>query len=164
VTIFNLIVYNFFFTEEGKGIDQGKFKFGIKQFYKGRIFTMETSPLPTCLILNFSVSPPTNAASRFLSKVTFHLQDYFSSITCKLPWLKKIIWVIGVRGRTFVSDWRFDNLCGSHLQSHVYFHLELSHWLHYWKMVAIMINYSCIPNFTCQRSEWWSWWVLPSHC
>ena len=33
------------------------------------------------------------------------------------PWLKKIIWVIGVLRRTVVSDWRFDNLCGSHLQS-----------------------------------------------
>ena len=53
VTIFNFIVYNFFFfTEEGKEIDLGKFKFGIKQFYKGRTFTMETSPLSTCLIPN----------------------------------------------------------------------------------------------------------------
>ena len=34
-----------------------------------------------------------------------------------VPWLKKIIWVIGVLRRTVVSDWRFDNLCGSHLQS-----------------------------------------------
>jgi len=34
-------------------------------------------------------------------------------------WLKKIIWVIGVLRRTVVSDWRFDNLCGSHLQSQV---------------------------------------------
>ena len=32
-------------------------------------------------------------------------------------WLKMIIWVIGVLGRTVVGDWRFDNLCGSHLQS-----------------------------------------------
>ena len=36
-----------------------------------------------------------------------------------LPWLKKIIWVIGVLRGTVVSDWRFDNLCGSHLQSQV---------------------------------------------
>ena len=32
---------------------------------------------------------------------------------------KKIIWVIGVLRRTVVSDWRFDNLCGNHLQSKV---------------------------------------------
>ena len=32
-------------------------------------------------------------------------------------WLKKIIWVIGVLRKTVVSDGRFDNLCGSHLQS-----------------------------------------------
>ena len=32
-----------------------------------------------------------------------------------IPWLKKIIWVMGVLRRTVVSDWRFDNLCGSHL-------------------------------------------------
>ena len=37
----------------------------------------------------------------------------------EIPWLKKIIWVIGVLKRTVVSDWRFDNLCGSHLQSQV---------------------------------------------
>ena len=36
-----------------------------------------------------------------------------------IPWLKKIIWVIGVLRRTVVSDRRFDNLCGSHLQSQV---------------------------------------------
>ena len=44
---------------------------------------------------------------------------------CQLPemkmdsWLKKIIWVIGVLRRTVVSDWRFDNLCRSHLQTQV---------------------------------------------
>ena len=38
-----------------------------------------------------------------------------------IPWLKKIIWVIGVLRRTVVCDWRFDNLCGSHLQSQVIF-------------------------------------------
>ena len=36
-----------------------------------------------------------------------------------IPWLKMIIWVIGVLRRTVVSDWRFDDLCGSHLQSQV---------------------------------------------
>ena len=36
-----------------------------------------------------------------------------------IPWLKKIIWVIGVLRRTVVIDWCFDNLCGSHLQSQV---------------------------------------------
>ena len=35
----------------------------------------------------------------------------------KIPWLKKIIWLIGVLRRTVVSDWIFDNLCGSYLQS-----------------------------------------------
>ena len=34
-----------------------------------------------------------------------------------VPWLKKIIWAIGVLGRTVVRNWRFDNLCRSHLQS-----------------------------------------------
>ena len=33
------------------------------------------------------------------------------------PWLKKIIWVIWVLRKTVVCDWRFDKLCGSHLQS-----------------------------------------------
>ena len=37
-----------------------------------------------------------------------------------LPSLKKIIWVIGVLRRTVVGDWRFDNLCGSHLQSQLF--------------------------------------------
>ena len=36
-----------------------------------------------------------------------------------IPWWKKMIWVIGVLRRTAVGDWRFDNLCGSHLQRQV---------------------------------------------
>ena len=36
-----------------------------------------------------------------------------------IPWLKKMIWVTGVLRGTVVSDWRFDNLSGSHLQSHL---------------------------------------------
>ena len=43
------------------------------------------------------------------------IKELYLSVT----WLKKIIWVIGVLRRTVVSDWRFDNLCGSHLQSQV---------------------------------------------
>ena len=42
-----------------------------------------------------------------------------------VPWLKKIIWVIGALRRTVVIDWRFDNLCRSHLQSQV---VELVSW------------------------------------
>ena len=48
--------------------------------------------------------------------------NQFSPAFCLLPWLKKIIWVIGVLRRTVVSDWRSDNLCGSHLQSQVFPH------------------------------------------
>ena len=33
-----------------------------------------------------------------------------------ISWLKKIIWVIGVLGRTVVSDWCFTNLWGSQLR------------------------------------------------
>ena len=48
------------------------------------------------------------------------LRDFevFAGTSC-IPWLKKIIWVIGVLRRTVVIDWRFDNLCGSHLQGQV---------------------------------------------
>ena len=45
-----------------------------------------------------------------------------------LLWLKKIIWVIAFLRRTVVSDWRFDNMCGSHLLSltlMTLFHLSL---------------------------------------
>ena len=37
-----------------------------------------------------------------------------------LPCSKKIIWVIGVLRRTVVCNWRFDNLCRSHLD-HAYY-------------------------------------------
>ena len=37
----------------------------------------------------------------------------------RVPWLKNIIWVIGVLRSTVVSDWCFDILCGSHLLSQV---------------------------------------------
>ena len=43
----------------------------------------------------------------------------FTHTLLNIAWLKKIIGVIGVLTRTVVSDWRFDNLCGSHLQSQV---------------------------------------------
>jgi len=36
-----------------------------------------------------------------------------------IPWLQKIIWVIGVLRRTVVGDWHFDNPYGSHLQGHL---------------------------------------------
>ena len=36
-----------------------------------------------------------------------------------LPWLKMIIWVTAVLRRTVVCNWRFDNLCRSHLQTQV---------------------------------------------
>ena len=58
--------------------------------------------------------------------VKFLLLSLFLSLTLlrkwfeprsNIPWLKKIIWVIGVLRRTVVSDWRFDNLCEGHLQS-----------------------------------------------
>ena len=41
------------------------------------------------------------------------------TISSTIPSLKKIIWVIGVLRRTAVWDWRFINMCGSHLQSQV---------------------------------------------
>ena len=57
-----------------------------------------------------------NNNNKFLSTSTEWLSygDYNN-----LPWLKKIIWVIGVLRRTVVINWRFDNLCESHLQSRV---------------------------------------------
>ena len=51
----------------------------------------------------------------------FEFEIWIWNVTNEMivPWLKKIIWVIGVLRRTVVSDWRFYNLCGSHLQSQV---------------------------------------------
>ena len=48
-----------------------------------------------------------------------HLFEAVATNKKDKPWLKKIIWLIGVLRRAVVSDWRFDNLCGSHLQSQV---------------------------------------------
>ena len=47
-----------------------------------------------------------------VSSVVIMIRELF------VPWLKKIIWLTGVR-RTVVGDWRFEDLCGSHLQSQV---------------------------------------------
>jgi len=33
--------------------------------------------------------------------------------------VKKIMWVVGVLGRTVVGDWRFDGLCGGRLRGRV---------------------------------------------
>ena len=46
------------------------------------------------------------------------LQRYCSGLASQAL-VEKVIWVIGVLRRTVVIDWRFDNLCGSHLQSQV---------------------------------------------
>jgi len=53
----------------------------------------------------------------FTKLIIVRTADYINSIF--FSWLKKIIWVIGVQRRTVVTDWCFDNLCGSHLQSQV---------------------------------------------
>ena len=51
-------------------------------------------------------------------QIIFALRKWFETRS-NTPWLKKILWVIGVLRKTVVSDWRFDNLCRSHLQSQV---------------------------------------------
>ena len=55
-----------------------------------------------------------------ISMPNFSSSDVFSSTNLyqSLPWLKKIIWVIGVPRRTVVCDWRFHNLCGGWLSKH----------------------------------------------
>ena len=74
--------------------------------------------------MNFSISTTCHCHVFFLLLCVFEHGRYIWN-TCnkrvKIPWLKKIIWVIGVLRRTvaFVSDWRFDNLCRSHLKSQV---------------------------------------------
>ena len=56
------------------------------------------------------------AAVVIMNGMTFSLGGQNINI---IPWFKMIIWVIGVLRRTVVCDWRFDNLCGCHLQSQV---------------------------------------------
>ena len=46
--------------------------------------------------------------TKYMSKQSHNLNATNINL---LPWLKKIIWVIGVLRRTVVIDWRFDNLC-----------------------------------------------------
>ena len=63
-----------------------------------------------CLVFSSSHLSPTDDTCR---------HHKFDETLNLRPWLKKIIWVVGVLRKTVVSDWRFDNLCGSHLQSQV---------------------------------------------
>ena len=58
-----------------------------------------------------SVWPGLNSTSKFIRR-------WFEPRR-EIPWLKKIIWVAGALRGTVVGDRRFDNLCGSHLQSQV---------------------------------------------
>ena len=69
-------------------------------------------------------------------------RDSVSFVRLKwIPWLKMIIWVNGVLRRTVFGDWRFDNLCGSHLQSLV---IDFSHWS-YLPMATLSIDRSHHP-------------------
>ena len=84
-----------------------------------------------------------------------------------IPWLKKIIWVIGVLRQTVVREWRFDNLCGSHLQSQVMQHVKdhIWHWLYsmtlldYWpiKILALApfsgMNYPLFLYYVNQKVD-----------
>ena len=53
-----------------------------------------------------------------LTRTTLVLRKWFEPRS-NIPWLKKIIWVIAGLTRTDVSDWGFNKLCGSPLQSQV---------------------------------------------
>ena len=67
-------------------------------------------------MLSFSSKKPYAEIGMFRAlESTFIFKRNFQ---VSIPWLKKILWVIGVL-RRIVSDWRFDNLYGNHLQSQV---------------------------------------------
>ena len=67
-----------------------------------------------------------------------------------IPWLKKVIWVIGVLRRTVVCDWRLDNLCGSYLQCQV---IVLVSWKFYLLANQIAHQGFCIFNWL----RLWRW-------
>ena len=83
----------------------------IKKKWLGKLSRLHNSPHETIWSL---------VATKYISNTKrariLYLRKWFEPRS-NIPWLKKIIWVIGVLSRTVVSDWRFDNLCGSHLQS-----------------------------------------------
>ena len=98
----------------------------LRQFFFSSIHTAMPSLVLQDLDFTFALSYHLCAYflfTLFLSAV-FCLQ-YNSQIRkwfeprSDIPWLKRIIWVIGVLRRTVVIDWRFDSLCGSHLKSQV---------------------------------------------
>ena len=99
------------------------FSFSIKEFIEG-IMVGHSSTKQTTKKgrkeVGFWVCPQLKTKIRkartFLKARTEGLFEVMSS---SIPWLKKIIWVIGVLRRTVVCDWRFDNPCWSHLQSQV---------------------------------------------
>ena len=55
--------------------------------------------------------------------------------------MKKIIWVIGVLRRAVVTDWRFDNLCGSHLLKYHLIKTEKES------------HYHCVGNYKKRKTE-----------
>ena len=61
--------------------------------------------------------------------------------------LKKIIWVTGVLRRTVVYDWRFDNLCGSHLRGQV--------------IVLVSWKFNWLENFQLSKTVSCLWRWLP---
>ena len=82
-----------------------------------RIWRKHIGALLSCLVPQENHTCSTLAYKIVLCEIRI-IRKWFEPRS-SIPWLKKIIWVIGVLRRTVVSDWRFDNLCGSHLQSQV---------------------------------------------
>ena len=75
-------------------------------------------PLQSSLVEKWQLKSPSRIIHDDFNQAFSRVRKWFEPRS-SIPWLKKIIWVIGVLRRTVFSDWRFDNLCGSHLQSQV---------------------------------------------
>ena len=70
-------------------------------------------------IHSYLISGHSQVFQRTVSTWTTMFSLTITSSRSNIPYLEKIIWVIGVLRGTVVCNWRFVNLCGSHLQSQV---------------------------------------------
>ena len=83
---------------------------------------METIGMRLSVVKQSFFGPP-GQYGRLVTRANYWERNFIifkGEAVLNLLWLKKIIWVIGVLRRTVVCNWRFDNLCRSHLD-HAYY-------------------------------------------
>ena len=107
---------------------------------------------------NFFAILAKNGHKKILWDTYLHISQKIARITNFKSWLSLIVWVNVVLNRTVVvdSDWGFDNLCGSHLQSQSELY-DVRWW--YYTLVIDLIGQLHCDVFGRVSVKLWCYWL-----